>query len=200
MKKRVAWIIGVALACVTTAGIAFFIWPTPYSYDSISFGPSVKYPVRMNRFTGKTEILYPSGWKPPSGERPSANQHELVALPEQELKKLAGEARVGASSYLHCDIYNGSTYDVKEIVVLVTIRDDTDAVKLRRAYQMVYTLEGDKPLRPLTSGSFGADLGFSLQGDHKFSWRIQDAKGVCSIRIPDVLSEEEFRKLMDYTQ
>jgi len=48
-----------ALAVLIAVAIFFaaFVWPTMYRYDRIGYGPGVDSPVRINRFTGYTEIL-----------------------------------------------------------------------------------------------------------------------------------------------
>jgi hypothetical protein len=59
----------------------WYVWPTPYRYDHIS-----RYLVRMNRFTGKTEVLQGyGGWIPvesnTGGVQPEAAPPAPAQLP-----------------------------------------------------------------------------------------------------------------------
>lgn len=49
----------VLLVCLAFAA---FVWPTRYRYDHVTLGQDV-YPVRIDRFTGRGEMLVPGhGW------------------------------------------------------------------------------------------------------------------------------------------
>lgn len=47
-------------------GFAYFVWPTPWRYDRIRSAQGYEAPIRVNRFTGTTQLLSPAGWQ----ERP----------------------------------------------------------------------------------------------------------------------------------
>ncbi|MGH9705133.1 MAG: GGDEF domain-containing protein [Candidatus Acidiferrales bacterium] len=47
---------------LAVALFAWFIWPTRYRYDHIKMG-SYTFPVRIDRLSGRTEALYPGGWR-----------------------------------------------------------------------------------------------------------------------------------------
>jgi hypothetical protein len=53
-----------AMICVTLIILGILFWPTFYRYDKIEDKIEGKMPVRINRITGYTEILYTNGWKP----------------------------------------------------------------------------------------------------------------------------------------
>ena len=57
-----------AATFILIALFGLLVWPTAYRYDHIEVGKETSYPVRQNRFTGSTEILYPSGWRTASEE------------------------------------------------------------------------------------------------------------------------------------
>lgn len=174
-KGRLSWaIIGGSTVVVAGAlAFAFFVWPTVYRYDTMSFSPSTRLPVRMNRLTGETEILYKTGWKEVTDGSPVPKG---VALPADELRKLTGTAGI-RGEYFDGDIYNGSSYSVYEITLALTVTDSTGTIVLSRLYQLPYTYEGDKPLKPLHSGSFFHSVGFTLATGQKLSWHIAEAKG-----------------------
>jgi hypothetical protein len=54
----------------------WFGWPTRYKYDHMPLSGGFIFPVRTDRLTGQTEILFPngSGWTPmgQTSERPSS--------------------------------------------------------------------------------------------------------------------------------
>jgi hypothetical protein len=68
LKARV-----IALAVLlATLGFAFAlaVWPTSWRYDKITYDGDT-YPVRINRFTGRAEILLPGdGWTPAEDAAP----------------------------------------------------------------------------------------------------------------------------------
>jgi hypothetical protein len=52
-----------ALIAVLVVGLfGWFVWPTRYRYDHLKFG-QMNLPVRIDRFSGRAEALYPSGWE-----------------------------------------------------------------------------------------------------------------------------------------
>jgi hypothetical protein len=60
MRNRSSLIaLAVAAACFVIFGA--FVWPTIWRYDHIHESGGTR-PVRINRFTGRTEILYSTGW------------------------------------------------------------------------------------------------------------------------------------------
>jgi hypothetical protein len=67
------------LACVVLIFLGIFVWPTRYRYDHIKQGSNTV-PVRIDRFTGKTEALYlEGGWidiTPATPERNMGPQDE----------------------------------------------------------------------------------------------------------------------------
>ncbi|MBA9088647.1 hypothetical protein FHR92_005165 [Fontibacillus solani] len=51
------------LSIVSIICFGLFIYPGIYKYDKLN----QKYPVKINRFTGNTQVLYPDGWADMSG-------------------------------------------------------------------------------------------------------------------------------------
>src|SRR5437879_15372 len=53
-----------AFAAVAFVALVVYVWFTPYKYDHVSSTGGAILPVRINRITGKTEILFPgTGWR-----------------------------------------------------------------------------------------------------------------------------------------
>jgi hypothetical protein len=59
MKRRL-WIVAVLLVL---AVFAAFVWPTRYHYFELKRGEGVSFVMRADRFSDKTWILTPGGWK-----------------------------------------------------------------------------------------------------------------------------------------
>ena len=52
-----------SLAFAVALAFATFVWPTSFRYDHIQMGGGSSYPVRINRFTQKVDILMAGGWE-----------------------------------------------------------------------------------------------------------------------------------------
>lgn len=60
LHERARWRLAmIALA----ATFAYFVWPTPWRYDRLRGVEGNEMPVRVNRFTGTTQLLSPNGWQ-----------------------------------------------------------------------------------------------------------------------------------------
>jgi hypothetical protein len=111
------WLFLLVMSLVVGGPMLWFVWPTLYRYDHIHIESSV-FPVRIHRLTGKTEILFPNGWQ----ERPK-QEHKLLGnelaklhLPQKFEWSLDGSVKVS--------LYNGSEWEIKEIVVSVATKVD----------------------------------------------------------------------------
>lgn len=156
-----------------------FVWPTRYRYDHIKLNAS-DLPVRIDRLTGKTEILFPQGWRAsgPAGETTDRDQE----LPAKDVAKLIGQARFAtrlaySSSYdsLEVEVYNGSDWTISEITVLVTVLNANKSQILSRSYRLSSEYGGNST--PQSSTKFKASLGFELAPDQTWSVSITNAKG-----------------------
>jgi hypothetical protein len=165
LHKKVAIAFVVILILVLVSFSLLFIWPTVYRYDHMNLGGTVL-PVKINRLTGKTEVLYPTGWRV-AGTGETGRKD----LPASELAKITGNAEITLYGWIHFHPYNGSEWRVEEIQVEVTVRENDTVVLQRR-----YNLSGNA-LYPFNSGEFIADLGFKLNPGQTWSFRIISAKG-----------------------
>ena len=57
-KAPFLWTLAVAVGLL----FAVFVWPTPYGYDHLGGLNGVSVPVRINRFTGRAEMMRGDGW------------------------------------------------------------------------------------------------------------------------------------------
>lgn len=167
-------IVGLALAVLVTVAFALTVWPTRYRYDHVTLKGSVL-PVRMDRLTGHTEILRGmSGWsKVSEGHAPSETAElKTEVLPPEERAKVTGNAGMADGTLFQGKLYNGSTYDLFEVVMTLTAREPTGAERWSRQFRdQVF-------IRPLTTGAFQIEV-TGAQGA-KVSWRIDSLKGMRS--------------------
>lgn len=176
-----------AVGLIIIACFAFLVWPTVYQYEQIEASGS-SYPVRIHRLSGETDFLTAAGWK----RRGSGANAKLVSLPANELRKLQGDAKFYGNE-LSCTIYNGTEYQVNEIVVNVTLTrypdvfDELDAEQggaplppPRVKFVVIdrdYRLKRGSFTDPLETGIFSQYVGFEPQQNQKWSWHIKSAKG-----------------------
>lgn len=136
-----AIVLGV-MFCSTILFIALFVWPGMYKYDKMD----QKWPVRINRLTGETEVLIPEGWVPLGkagvGQQ---EQNEPVDVPEEELKKidLKLKYREQMSALnpnqvlireLSGTLYNGTERMIRQLTIEVTVFDEDNKIELSRKY------------------------------------------------------------------
>lgn len=167
-KSVVLWTSGLGAVIV----FALLVWPTLYHFDRMDLGPGQSFPVRINRITGSTEILYPSGWRAPSQE---PNRTEPARdLTADELQKLDGRASLDRFGKLEFDLYNGTDLYVKEVTVEVVVQDEHRKEVLRRLYRISPMFGPALPLRSRTVETY---LGFVLAPNQHWNWRLIAAKG-----------------------
>ncbi len=75
VPKSLPQVFSVTIASVVLAAFAWAVWPTLYRYDHMHSG-SREWPVRINRFSGEADMLFPDGWgklaqSPPDTSAPS---------------------------------------------------------------------------------------------------------------------------------
>jgi hypothetical protein len=151
--------------------VAAFVWPSAYRYDRLN-----TLPVRINRFTGTTEVLTGEGWKvlQQSGNLLAAGE---AALPPAELVKIEGEMRRTGYGYLECEIYNGSGWEAKELTVIFVTTPAGGQTRTRKYRLMPEYLSA---VQPYNSGTFKARLEPSDQGTPTWIARIDGAVGTPS--------------------
>ena len=118
-------------------------------------------------------------------------------LPEGELAKLDGPATISGDT-LQVSVHNGTTWNIREITVGVTIVRSSEATTARRGSArlipaaetttllsekqpdstVLYHLKGSAA--PSSTTVFHETLGTTLGGDQEWHWAIVQAKGVPS--------------------
>ncbi|MGO8788431.1 MAG: hypothetical protein ACLQVL_13765 [Terriglobia bacterium] len=167
----VGWLFFLVLSLAAFA-FAWFDWPTRYRYDRVNLEEGVSFPVRIDRFSGKTEILYPRGWVDTAAEaRSNSAKLEEQVLPPEELQKLSGTAEI-VYLLLEINLYNASNWKVNEITVEFWISSKQQG-EIRRRYRIRRVSSAD----PLTTTRFQTDLDSRPEAGQKWGWNIVEAKG-----------------------
>lgn len=166
--------------------------PTLYRYDHIDLSLGRSYPVRTNRITDRTEILFREGWKeakaennqPPSPYRsPWARGDQSLALEREltldELKTLHVQARLesfppGGWDHLRATVYNGSSLNLKEITLALTVWKSSNE---KLVENRLYRVRNEAGIGSLQTGNFDAAIGFEMTLNQRWSHRIAAAKG-----------------------
>jgi hypothetical protein len=172
MRRVVSSILVLAVMCA--AGFfGVYVWPTAYRYDQMNLDGWVL-PVRIQRFSGKTEILYLNGWQNPDNQAPPEPVPKPIALPREELTKLQGNAFFSMGS-LWCSVYNGSAYKINEITLHLQITDaGSNVPAIDRDYRMTKSYD----TASLDTGTFDQYVGFTPAQNQKWSWYVKGARGV----------------------
>ncbi len=117
-RRRIRRIAIWATIALAISAFAVLVWPTRYRYDHMDTGAGHSYPVRINRFTGRTEVLYENGWEESQGQTTTKQD---INLPDDQLAKLETKASIWVYAFLNVDVYNGSDFNVSEITVDVVV-------------------------------------------------------------------------------
>ncbi len=101
--------------------VVVFVWPTLYRYTEMK-SSSLTLPVRVNRFTGKAEILY-QDWLPLGGDAEPPHEDKPVELSPEEVKllRLTWKSQTRASDRFDVTLYNGSSHALSDVLVEVPI-------------------------------------------------------------------------------
>ncbi len=131
-----------ALICATLIICGVLFWPTLYKYDKI-LG---KLPVRINRLTGYTEILTPSGW-----ER-KVSDNETKAIPKEEIDKIETRGDFDGKGHYKFVVYNGSDWTIKIIKLSIGLKDGKDKIIWQRKYETMVNI------RPFSNSSDSIEM------------------------------------------
>ncbi len=159
------------LLAVLLVSCAVILWMERYKFDHINLENGESYPVRINRMTGDSQVLYRGAWRPAADVR---NLPPLVQdLSPQDLQKLTGkcslDSLIGA---FDLTVYNGSDFTLKEITVEIVIRDSHQEDVLRRSYRIAQ----EHP--PRQNGNYTQALDFAVGPQQTWAWKITAAKGI----------------------
>lgn len=165
LKRSAIQTLLAVIVLAVLAVLAVFVWPSRYKYDHMKLGGS-DFPVRIERLTGKTEILRNSGWERSPGESLAFPNGEVAKLVDKESMTLSGEIKV--------EVYNGSSWQLSEITVLVTVLDDDQKNQI---LSRTYRLTPEWEISPQRDGKFHAFLGVEMIQGQSFTFKITGAKG-----------------------
>lgn len=122
----------------------------------------------VDRRSGKTWILL-GGRKIEQIDESNVDQG-LESIPYADLQKLTGRASLSSYGFSG-SIYNGTSWTVKEITFIVTVKEKDGSVRWSREYI------DNVNIKPKTSG----DVYFNVTGAKDFgewTWGIKEAKGI----------------------
>lgn len=137
---------GIVLLCfVLIVLLTVFVWPTRYRYDHTNIGGR-RLPVRMDRVSGRTEVLSEGGWRSP--EKLKSAKPRPIGLPYSEQEKIDGRGGIdpGYSDRWEVSLYNGTEWRVTELVVELSYK------KFSRKYKLAGSI------KPLSSAELSANL------------------------------------------
>lgn len=170
----------------------WFVWPTPYHFTEMKVGNNVL-PVRINRITGETEMLYPTGWgrlDDESGE--STKKPQSTMLPDSLLRKLEARGEF-SNQFFEITLYNPTSWTIEELKVKLVVRNADGSVQITRDYIVPrkYPVIGG---RPLSSSKFSTQVGFQPLPFEKWSCTILEAKGLQERFWPELIWAAAYNK------
>jgi hypothetical protein len=132
-------IIGSGLVLLLVA-LLLGVWPTRYKTERVSIGMSPSVFVRIDRFTGKAEMLTAAGWH--VMDEPKSNPGPAV-LPPDELRRVEGIRGSWCAEGQHffdgtfcVDLYNGSHWRVQALAIDLMTMNADGQVERRRRYEL----------------------------------------------------------------
>lgn len=165
-------IISITAAIPVLVMFCVFVWPTRFRYGHMKLGDSVL-PVRTDRLSGKTEVLFPDGWRDLSDEKVNANQRPTNAerpLPPDAIGKLSTQGTITSYGWIEVSLYDGSNWNTSELTVNVEVSDPSGKEVMSRPYRLIP--EDGERATPQTSTNFHAPLGFALSQGQTWSFGI----------------------------
>jgi len=152
----------ILISCIFLLIFAILFWPTIYRYDDIKVLDN-KLVQRTNRLTGESKIITSFG----------NNDININKLPFEEVAKIEGTASVGYANTFTCDLYNGSNWTIKNVVIKLDLFESSGELRWSRHY--CHNLE----IKPLMSGSSTISI---TQGTNfgTFKWEIFEVRGYLS--------------------
>lgn len=99
---------------------------------------------------------------------------KLAEIPLGDRYLLTGQAQISPLERLEVNLYNGSTWEIKEITVQLKVTSKTSGehvITVDRKYVLSCWVS------PMTSKECNTNVGFSLRNGQDFSWNILSAVG-----------------------
>jgi hypothetical protein len=114
------------IICITLIICGALFWPTLYRFDKIKYA-DYQLPIKLNRITGYTEILYPNGWRTVS--------YEIQVLPINEKDKITIHGYFDGKGHYEFDIYNGTAWTIKKIRLSIGAKERQGKDRWRKIYE-----------------------------------------------------------------
>jgi Flp pilus assembly protein TadD len=97
-------------------------------------------------------------------------------VPPEEVSKLQLNCYIEDNGWLSCEVYNGSTWTILQIRLMVVVQNKHGKEILRREYKLPGTYP-ETYMPPLTSQKILAPVGFTLGWHQRWSFVVTGAKG-----------------------
>jgi hypothetical protein len=162
------WIALIALA------IGGVLWFNRFSMSKMQMGDGISVPIRMNRFTGDSEMLLLGKWVPVNSSSSTA-QSGNSALDSIDVSKIQGRGGFtqdpynGHSYSFTANLYNGTNHSLSEVVVQLIVSNTSTQDGFNREYSL-RAVNGN-PVLSLSSGDFAASVGICPQAG-TWTWQV----------------------------
>lgn len=116
-------------------GCGLMFWPTIHRYDTLTVGASSRL-LRINRFTGYTEIFGATGWIPETPfvtPKAPATPVTPVNIPADDLRAVTGGAAFYGDGFAG-SLYNGSVWNLTEVTIRIIAKEADGTVRWDRLY------------------------------------------------------------------
>lgn len=167
VRFRASFMISYVLLLIVGV-LALTVWPSLYRYDRVTSQGST-YPIRTQRFSGKTERLYSGGgWVDIT--RHSKDTTQSIPVPSEEVDKLGGELSI-KNREIGANIYNGTDRDLNTVIMLIYFFDENGT----ECHQNKYELHTSSEAKPFASSLFEGSCEISDDKYKTFGSRIVSA-------------------------
>ncbi len=159
------------LLVIIAVSCGIFLWSERFQFDHMDLPNGESYPVRINRLTGKSQVLYGGVWKPAAEVK--SFPPLIENLSQDQLERLTGKGEIESmQGVFDLTLYNGSDFALREITIEITVRDSHQEEVLQRYYRIVQ----DHDYRQ--NGEYAQALDFSVGPQQSWSWKITAARGI----------------------
>jgi hypothetical protein len=159
-------------SCITIIICGILLWSTIYLYEKTNIGKN-QLLVKINRFTGYTEILRGfDGWLP-------VNEKNFFSqkLPPNEITKISGMASATKNDEINISIYNGTDWTINQFIIVILYYDKAipesgqiiishpvESGKFREQGNIIWkrkykSIAKDGPIQPFSTGEVSILLG-----------------------------------------
>ena len=128
-----------AMVVILLFALGITVWPTRYRMERVSIGTSPSVLVRIDRFTGKAEMLTRIGWRPMENTlQENTPQVNSGFLPADQVERLDSHGGWCISNDFCIDIYNGSNWRINGMSISILAKNDDGSVRWQRRFDKKY--------------------------------------------------------------